>query len=109
MNETIEKVSNDFVREIDSIIKREQKSEADQGKLLLLYVETLSVARKFQLAQDLVEISLRRLKSRRVPKSKTFKITLDEERQRLESSTFNLFKGIERLQVALISDFPEIL
>lgn len=111
LNETMEQVSNDFVREIDAIIKHEQKLQGsgDQDKLLLLYVETLSVARKFQLAQDLVEISLKRLKSRRVPKSKKYKTILDEERERLETSALNLFKGIERLQAALISDFPELL
>ena len=51
LNETMERVSIDFTREIDTIIKHErQQTTADQGKLLLLFVEVLIVARKFQLA-----------------------------------------------------------
>ena len=64
---------------------------------MLVYVESLEIARKICLAQDLVETSLKRLERRRVPKTKSYKHNLLQERNKLTRSTQNVFKCIQKL------------
>ena len=53
---------------------------------LVLFIESLVVVRKMQHACDLIELSLKRLQSRRVPKTKTYKRNINEEKQKLANS-----------------------
>lgn len=96
LNETIAEVSQNFVREIEQAqfaSDPEKKGgsnsivEADeQLQQFLIYLESLEILRKMQLAEDLVEVSLKRLQARRVPKTKKYKHNLIEERKILQTS-----------------------
>ena len=63
------------------------------------------------MAQDLVELSLKRLSSRRVPKTKKYKHNLIEERQTLEKSAKCIIDSIWLLQksATLSQDLLELL
>ena len=76
---------------------------------MMLFVESLVVVRKMQLASDLVELSLKRLKSRRVPKTKKYKHNLIEERQTLLNSSKAVFDIVQKLLLPLRSDVSDLL
>lgn len=102
LNKTIANVASDFVEEVDSIAQRlaakgEDSPPEDYSVTLdrlMVYTECLSIVRRMQLACDLVEVSLTRLKSRRVPKTKKYKHNLNEERQSLKDSAKQVYSCV---------------
>lgn len=75
----------------------------------MLLTESFSIVRRMQLACDLVEVSLKRLNSRRVPKTKKYKHNLNEERQLLYDSTSKVYSCVKKLQDPIRSELQEIL
>ena len=61
-----------------------------------------------QLACDLVEVSLKRLHSRRMPATKKYKHNLNEERQLLQDSANSVYACVKKLQAPLFKEFQEI-
>ena len=65
--------------------------------------------RKIQLAEDLVEVSLKRLQARRIPTTKKYKHNLIEERKILQTSISSVIQCVQRQHVLLAHDLNEIL